>query len=174
MVLVLTWLSIVPLLLSIIPVVAIIPILLYIGALIGAQAFQATPKSHAPAIILALVPNLAAWAKVQIDGALGAAGTNAAKVGFDKMAQNGVLYDGLAVLAGGAVVTGLLWGAMVVFLIDRKPSAAGVAAITAIAEHDPGREARHQIADAKLHPAQRHTHREQQMTAAEHAFFAHI
>ena len=129
MVLVLTWLSIVPLLLDIIPVVAIIPILLYIGALIGAQAFQATPRSHAPAIIFALVPNLAAWAKVQIDGALGAAGTNAAAVGFDKMAQNGVLYNGLEVLAGGAIVTGLLWGAMVVFLIDRKPHTAGTVAI---------------------------------------------
>ena len=57
MVLILTWLSIVPLLLNIIPVVAIIPILLYIGAMIGAQAFQATPRSHAPAIIFALIPN---------------------------------------------------------------------------------------------------------------------
>ena len=56
---------------------------------------------------------------------------NAAAVGFDKMAQNGVLYDGLAVLSGGAVVTGLLWGAMVVFLIDRKPSAAGTTAVIA-------------------------------------------
>lgn len=128
MVLVLTWLAIVPLLLTIIPVVAIIPILLYIGALIGAQAFQATPSSHAPAIIFALVPNLAAWAKVQIDGALGAAGTSATEVGLDNMAQNGVLYNGLEVLAGGAVVTGLLWGAMVVFLIDRKPTAASVVA----------------------------------------------
>ena len=131
MVLILTWLAIVPLLLTIIPVVAIIPILLYIGALIGAQAFQATPRAHAPAIIFALVPNLAAWAKVQIDGALGAAGTNAAAVGLDKMAQNGVLYNGLEVLAGGAVVTGLLWGAMVVFLIDRKPSSAGIVSIIA-------------------------------------------
>ena len=131
MVLVLTWLAIVPLLLSIIPVVAIIPILLYIGALIGAQAFQATPRSHGPAIIFALVPNLAAWAKVLIDGALGAAGTNAATVGLDKMAQNGVLYNGLETLAGGAVVTGLLWGAMVVFLIDRKPNSAGVVALIA-------------------------------------------
>ncbi len=131
LVLVLTWLSIVPLLLSVIPVVAIIPILLYIGALIGAQAFQATPQSHAPAIIFALVPNLAAWAKVQIDGALGAAGTNAAAVGLDKMAQTGVLYQGLDVLAGGAVVTGLLWGAMVVFLIERKPNAASVVAFIA-------------------------------------------
>jgi AGZA family xanthine/uracil permease-like MFS transporter len=131
MVLVLTWLSIVPLLLSIIPVVAIIPILLYIGALIGAQAFQATPKNHAPAVVLALVPNLAAWAKVQIDGALGAAGTNAATVGLDKLSGNGVLYQGLEVLAGGAVVTGLLWGAMTVFLIDRKPKSASVVALIA-------------------------------------------
>jgi len=131
MVLVLTWLSIVPLLLSIIPVVAIIPILLYIGALIGAQAFQATPASHAPAVVLALVPNLAAWAKVQVDGALGAAGTNAASVGLDNMANNGVLYHGLEVLAGGAVVTGLLWGAMTVFLIERRPSAAAVTALIA-------------------------------------------
>ena len=129
MVLVLTWLSIVPLILAIVPVVAIIPILLYIGALIGAQAFQETPKHHAPAIVLALVPNLAAWAKVQIDGALGAAGTNAAAVGLDKMAQNGVLYNGLDVLAGGAVVTGLLWGAMAVLLIERKAMAAGHVAI---------------------------------------------
>ncbi len=131
MVLVLTWFSIVPLLLSVIPVVAIIPILLYIGALIGAQAFQATPAKHAPAIIFALVPNLAAWAKVQVDGALSAAGTNAAEVGLDKMAQTGVLYRGLETLAGGAVVTGLLWGAMVVFLIDQKPSAASVIALIA-------------------------------------------
>ena len=57
--------------------VAISPILLYIGMLIGAQAFQETPKSHAPAIVLALTPHLAAWGKLQIDNALGAAGTNA-------------------------------------------------------------------------------------------------
>lgn len=131
MVLVLTWLAIVPLLLAVVPVVAIIPILLYIGALIGAQAFQASPKNHAPAIIFALVPNLAAWAKAQIDGALGAAGTNAAAVGFDKMGEQGVLYQGLNVLASGAVVTGLLWGAMVVFLIERKPTNAGTVAIIA-------------------------------------------
>ena len=28
----------------------------YIGMLIGAQAFQETPKSHAPAVVLSLVP----------------------------------------------------------------------------------------------------------------------
>jgi AGZA family xanthine/uracil permease-like MFS transporter len=131
MVLVLTWLSVVGLMLAVIPLVAIIPILLYIGALIGAQAFQETPKNHAPAIVFALVPNLAAWAKVQIDGALGAAGTNAAAVGLDKLANNGVLYKGLEVLSGGAIVTGLLWGAMAVFVIDRKPATAASFALIA-------------------------------------------
>ncbi|MBT3905097.1 MAG: regulator [Rhodospirillaceae bacterium] len=126
MVLVLTWLSIVSLLLDVIPVVAIIPILLYIGALIGAQAFQATPAKHAPAIIFAFVPHLAAWGKVLIDGALGAAGTNAGAVGFGKLAQNGVLYKGLESLGGGAIITGLIFAGIVVMLIDRKPNNAGI------------------------------------------------
>ena len=126
MVIALTWLSVVSLLLDLIPVVAIIPILLYIGALIGAQAFQATPSNHAPAVIFAFVPHLAAWAKTLIDGALGAAGTNAGAVGLDKLAQNGVLYKGLEALGGGAIITGLIFGGIVVMLIDRKPNGAGV------------------------------------------------
>jgi adenine/guanine/hypoxanthine permease len=41
------WLfGVVALLLALIPVVAISPILLYIGMLIGAQAFQTTPNQH--------------------------------------------------------------------------------------------------------------------------------
>ena len=44
MVLLLTWLGIAALICSLIPVVAILPILLYIGMLIGSQAFQETPQ----------------------------------------------------------------------------------------------------------------------------------
>ena len=64
MVIVLAWLGVISLLLNLVPVVAILPILLYIGMLVGAQAFQATPASHAPAIVLALTLALcvfAAW-----------------------------------------------------------------------------------------------------------------
>ena len=57
-------------LLAIVPLVAILPILLYIGLVIGAQAFEATPARHAPAVILALLPNIANWCQSQIDGAL--------------------------------------------------------------------------------------------------------
>ncbi len=117
-VLVLAWFGIVALVSSLIPVVAISPILLYIGMLIGAQAFQESPKAHAPAVILALTPHLAAWGKLLIDNALGAAGTSAAVVGLDKLAQVGVLYHGLAIMGGGAILGGLVLGAIAAFVID--------------------------------------------------------
>ena len=44
MVIVLSWFGVISLMLAVIPVVAISPILLYIGMLIGAQAFQTTPR----------------------------------------------------------------------------------------------------------------------------------
>ena len=120
MVIVLSWFGVIAVMSALIPLVAISPILLYIGMLIGAQAFQETPKHHAPAIVLALIPNIAAWGKLQIDSALGAAGTNAAAVGFDKLGQVGVLYQGLEVLAGGAILAGMILGAIAAFVIDRE------------------------------------------------------
>lgn len=112
--------GVISLMMALIPVVAISPILLYIGMLIGAQAFQETPRHHAPAIILGLVPHLAAWGKLQIDNALDAAGTSAAAVGFDKLGQVGILYKGLTVLGGGAILGGLVLCAIAVFVIERQ------------------------------------------------------
>lgn len=132
-VLILCWFGIIAVFSSLIPVVAISPILLYIGMLIGSQAFQETPKSHAPAIIVALMPHLAAWGKLQIDNVLGAAGTNAATVGLDKLAQTGVLYHGLSVLGGGAILGGLMLGAITVCIIDRQFAKASAFALASAA-----------------------------------------
>jgi AGZA family xanthine/uracil permease-like MFS transporter len=133
MVVVLAWFGIISVLLALVPVVAISPILLYIGMLIGAQAFQTTPLKHAPAIVLALTPHLAAWAKLQIDTMLGSTLDAAEKVGAmapDRIAavksaalaslpQQGVLYHGLEVLGGGSILAGLVLGAIGVFVIER-------------------------------------------------------
>lgn len=119
MVLVLSWFGILALMMALIPVVAISPILLYIGMLIGAQAFQETPRSHAPAVILSLVPQVAAWGKLQIDSALGAAGTNAMTLGLDKLGQVGVLYHGLEVMGSGAILVSLVLAAITASMIDR-------------------------------------------------------
>jgi AGZA family xanthine/uracil permease-like MFS transporter len=133
MVVLLSWFGIISVLLALVPVVAISPILLYIGMLIGAQAFQTTPVKHAPAIVLALTPHLAAWAKLQIDTMLGSTlnaaqavgGLAADKVGDVKAAaiaalpQQGVLYKGLEVMGGGSILAGLVLGAIGVFVIER-------------------------------------------------------
>jgi AGZA family xanthine/uracil permease-like MFS transporter len=116
----LAWFGVISLMIALIPVVAILPILVYIGMLIGAQAFQETPRRHAPAIVLAILPNLAAWTKNQIDGALGAAGTSASAVGLDKLGDQGVLYHGLSVLGSGATLGGLMLAAIAVCAIERQ------------------------------------------------------
>ncbi|HVZ70759.1 MAG TPA: regulator [Polyangia bacterium] len=132
-VIVLSWLGAISVIVSLVPVVAISPILLYIGMLIGSQAFQETPKSHAPAVVLSLVPHVAAWGKLQIDNSLAAAGTNAAAVGLDKLGQKGVLYAGLNVLGDGAILGGLMLAAIGAFVIDRQfTKAAGFAVAASI------------------------------------------
>ncbi|HEX6272464.1 MAG TPA: hypothetical protein VFZ53_05475, partial [Polyangiaceae bacterium] len=132
-VILLSWFGVISLMSSLVPVVAISPILLYIGMLIGAQAFQETPKSHAPAIILGLAPHVAHWGKLQIDNALAAAGTNAHAVGIDKLGQTGILYEGLAILGGGSILGGLVLGSIGVFVIDRAfTKAAAFAAAGAV------------------------------------------
>src|SRR5207245_8361246 len=100
---------------AVLPTPAIVPILLYIGLLIGAQAFQAVPSQHAIAVVIAIIPNIAAWATGQMDNVLAAAGTTAQRVGFATIAANGTIYKGLALLGGGAVLAGLLLGAIVAF-----------------------------------------------------------
>ena len=126
MVIVLSWFGIISLLLAVVPVVAISPILLYIGMLIGAQAFQTTPKAHAPAIILALTPHLASWCQTLMDGALGVAGTSAAALGFDKLANVGVLYPGLATMGGGAILSGLILAGIAACIIDKNFTKASI------------------------------------------------
>jgi AGZA family xanthine/uracil permease-like MFS transporter len=126
MVLFLAWFGIISVIVNLVPVVAISPILLYIGMLIGAQSFQETPKRHAPAIVLAVTPHIAAWGKLQIDNALHAAGTSAAALGMDALGKQGIFYQGLEVMGGGSILGGLILGAIAVFVIDRQFSKAAI------------------------------------------------
>ncbi|MGE3270760.1 MAG: regulator, partial [Chloroflexota bacterium] len=131
------FLGLVSLLLAVIPLVAVLPILLYIGIVITAQAFEATPIRHAPAIVLALVPNLAAWGQNLVDstisglqGMLRAGGQAGPVVDMLSMQTNkeaiigalggaGVVYHGMELLGGGAILAGMVLGAIAAFVIDR-------------------------------------------------------
>ena len=116
-----------PLLGAVLPVPAIVPILLFIGLVIGAQAFGAVPKAHYAAIVLAIVPNVAAWASGLIDNtiataqaAAAAANTPALDITDAALATNGVIHEGLTKLGEGAVLAGMILGAIAVFMIDRR------------------------------------------------------
>jgi len=109
-----------PLLAAILPVPAIVPVLLYIGLIIGSQAFRSVPRAHYAAVVLAIVPNVAAWGTGLVDSALTAAKTNAGVVGNAALNNAGVVYEGLLKLGEGAVLAGMLLGAIAAFMIDRR------------------------------------------------------
>ncbi len=114
---------------AILPLPAIVPILLYIGLLIGAQAFQAVPRIHAAAVVAAFIPNIASWAQGLMANALSAAGTTPEQVGESNLAAAGVIYRGLLILGSGAILAGLVLGAIVTFIIDRRFVSASIFAL---------------------------------------------
>lgn len=105
---------------ALLPVPAIVPILLYIGLLIGAQAFGAVPRLHFVAVVIAIIPNLAQWGAGQIDNALSAAGTSADEVGDAALSSAGLVYDGMNTLGQGAVLVGMVLGTIVTLLLEKR------------------------------------------------------
>ena len=60
------------------PIDAGMAIVLWIGIVITAQAFQATPREHAPAVVVGLLPGVAAWGALMAKNGLRAAGVGIA------------------------------------------------------------------------------------------------
>ena len=61
-----------------IPIDAGMAIVLWIGMMIVAQAFQATPREHAPAVVVGLLPGIGAWGALMAKNGLRAAGLGGA------------------------------------------------------------------------------------------------
>ena len=57
-----------------VPIDAGLAIVIWIGVIISAQAFQAVPKGHAPAVVMGLLPGIAAWGVLMARSGLRAAG----------------------------------------------------------------------------------------------------
>lgn len=110
------------------PIEAGMAIVLWIGIVITAQAFAATPRQHAPAVAVGLFPAIASWGALVLTQSLGAAGAAlndfdlAAKVLAkpDAFLMNGLRLDGLVALSQGFMITCLIWSAASACLIDRK------------------------------------------------------
>ena len=113
--------GIVPVMLSAIPIVAVYPILLFIAMLIGSQAFNETPKRHAPAVVLGILPHLAHWGNDLVLNTLNAVGNVAITPELiARLEDEGILFQGLEVLGDGPVLTGVVLSAAAVFIIERQ------------------------------------------------------
>ena len=105
--------------LNLIPLEAGIGTLLYIGIIIVAQSFQETPKEHAPAVALGIVPALAAWGLLMIETGARAAGKSLFEIGLAPFAQSLAIH-GMISLERGFIFTSMILAAIGVALIERK------------------------------------------------------
>ncbi len=113
-----------------IPLEAGIGILLYIGIIIVAQSFQETPKEHAPAVALGIVPGLAAWGLMMVETGLRAAGQSLFAVGLTPFGQSPAMH-GVISLQQGFIFTSMIFAAMTVALIERRFQQAGAWSLAA-------------------------------------------
>ncbi len=114
---------------SLVPMEAGIAIVLWIGVVITAQAFQATPRTHAPAVAVGLFPAIAAWGATVMFGTIQSAGGRTLQdlmEGRHAVEVAGFLVHGLIVLERGYIFTCMILAAVSACLIDRRLYAAAV------------------------------------------------
>ncbi|MFN8454066.1 MAG: xanthine/uracil/vitamin C permease [Anaerolineae bacterium] len=104
-----------------IPAACVAALLVFVGLVMTNYAFRATPPAHGVAIAIALIPHMGDLLKKQLDGTLlEVLHQDVVTPEFaSKLAENqGVYFQSYGMLSHGAIITGLLWGAIVAFLID--------------------------------------------------------
>ncbi|MCX5948554.1 MAG: NCS2 family permease, partial [Cyanobacteria bacterium] len=123
---------------QLVPIEAGMAIVLYIALIMAAQAFQATPTRHAPAVALGLLPGLAGWGSLLLKAGLRAGGAGTASQPFTPalllpLQQADVWAAGAFALEQGQIVAAMLLSGMLVYVIEQRFRAAALCALTASA-----------------------------------------
>jgi AGZA family xanthine/uracil permease-like MFS transporter len=115
-----------------VPIDAGMAIVLWIGIVMTAQAFTATPREHAPAVVIGILPGLAAWGALLAKTGLRAAGYGApGGPVFDasliaRFAQADSWIGGAFALEQGFILSSMLLAGATVCVIERRFVSAGV------------------------------------------------
>ena len=113
---------------AIVPMEAGMAIVLWIGIIITAQAFDSTPREHAPAVAIGLFPAIAAWGLWILSQTLNAANIATGDFGLaadvlakpDAFEQAGLHLHGLVATSQGFMLTCMVWAAASTMLIERQ------------------------------------------------------
>jgi AGZA family xanthine/uracil permease-like MFS transporter len=108
-----------------VPIDAGMAIVLWIGMIIVAQAFQATPREHAPAVVVGLLPGIGAWGALMAKNGLHAAGLGASGRPFSdavvgEFLKSDTWIQGAFAIEQGFLFTAMLLSAAVVGVIERR------------------------------------------------------
>ncbi|AVQ13867.1 Putative membrane protein [Leptospira santarosai] len=120
---------------TLIPVEAGMAIVLWIGIVIGSQAFEATPSRHAPAVVVGILPALAGWGVLLVQSTFNYADRlTAATLENAGVKETSHLWmsdvplslpflpyplGGLLSLSQGFLISSMIWASIAVFVIDR-------------------------------------------------------
>ncbi len=109
-----------------IPIDAGMAIVLWIGIVITAQAFEATPRAHASAVVVGLLPGVGAWGAVMAKNGLRAAGMGSpggppfSESVIARFAASDTWIHGAFALEQGFIFTSMILAAATVAVIERK------------------------------------------------------
>ena len=109
---------------SLIPRAVIAPIFIFIGFEIMRQAYNDSPLKHSPAVSLSILPVIASLVLIILCQFMGAMGATPDKLPVRLQ----TMHQTLTMLSNGFIITGLLWGSMLAFLIDHKAKLAALCA----------------------------------------------
>jgi len=102
---------------KIIPLPVIAPILVFVGISMVSQAFSSVKQKHYPAVVLAMFPYLANYLQSKF--------ASAAPEALAKVSP------AVVSLGQGAMFTALIWGAILVFILDNEFKKASIVSFTA-------------------------------------------
>ncbi|MEA1926746.1 MAG: hypothetical protein U9N73_00950 [Candidatus Auribacterota bacterium] len=104
---------------ALIPAAVLAPILIFVAMDIVSQAFFACPERHSPAVMLAMVPTVGRLISIEFDNTVLIPAQHLKEICMkagQAIPQTLVMFA----LGNGFILTGMLWGAFLVEMIDRR------------------------------------------------------
>lgn len=115
-----------------VPVEAGMAIVLWIGIVITSQAFEATPRAHAPAVVMGILPGVGAWGALMAKNGLRAAGYGApdgppfSDALIPAFQRTDTFIHGAFALEQGFIFTAMILSATTVCVIEQRFTEAAV------------------------------------------------
>lgn len=112
---------------------------LWCALIMVAQSFKDNSPKHYAAVAIAMVPPVADYLYTQVTGAVALTGEwahalSSGLLGYEdkitaQLIENGVMWNGTPAVKAGAIIIGILLGALTAFIIDKRLDKAGLVAL---------------------------------------------